>query len=244
VSASIVYEYLDLFAHAAVGHLCRHMVAVFLHLSSFVILYEHTVYCILAKQAMHSTFYMMMRLLLVLVLLQVPLFTRAFPDHLQGRGGCLTELATDEVIMNAFVIAYQDSRDPDIQVVAIQTTTQDGGSSDELLQSPIVVTHVPVTFEMVVTNPNEVGAVQYVMDTSLGATFERGWCDEQKRVPGRPGDRHTLTIHSIPETPIQVWAGWAAGRQAVTLTNYFLFTSQTWSSDDTQPKAEVVEDEL
>ena len=188
------------------------------------------------------TFYIMMRLLLVLVLLQVPLFTRAFPDHLQGRGGCLTELATDEVIMNAFVIAYQDSRDPDIQVVAIQT--QDGSGHGELLQSPIVVTHVPVTFEMVVTNPNAVGAVQYVMDTFPGATFERGWCDEQKRVPGRPGDRHTLTIHAIPETPIQVWAGWAAGRQPVTLTNYFLFTSQTWSSDDTQPKAEVVEEEL
>jgi hypothetical protein len=176
----------------------------------------------------------MMGLLLILLL---PLFGRAFPDHLQGRGGCLTELATDEVIMNAWIVAYKDSRDPEIQV-AVQT--QDGS----LLKSPIVVTHVPMTFDMVVTNPNEVGAVQYVMDTSPGASFERGWCDEQKRVPGRPGDRHTLTIHTMPETLIQVWAGWAAGRQAVTLTNYFLFTSPTSSSDDAPPKAEAVEDEF
>ncbi|KAI2505643.1 hypothetical protein MHU86_8791 [Fragilaria crotonensis] len=174
----------------------------------------------------------------ILVLLLVPLLGLAFPDHLQGRGGCLTELATDEVIMNAWIIAYEDSRDPDIQV-AVQT--EDGA----FLESPIVVTSVPVTFDMVVLNPNDVGAVQYVMDTTPGATFEGGWCDDQKRVPGRPGDRHTLTIDKIPETPIQVWAGWAAGRQAVTLTNYFLFTSSPSSSiGETSQKSDAVEDEL
>jgi hypothetical protein len=171
------------------------------------------------------------------VLLLLPLVSLAFPDYLQGRGGCLTELATDEVIMNAWIIAYENSRDPDIRV-AIQA--EDG----TLLESPIIVTSVPMTVDMVVLNPNDVGAVQYVMDTTPGATFEQGWCDYQKRVPGRPGDRHTLTIDTIPETPIQVWAGWAAGRQAVTLTNYFLFASPTWSSDETSQKSEAVVDEL
>jgi hypothetical protein len=174
----------------------------------------------------------------LLVLLLLPLLGLAFPDHLQGRGGCLTELATDEVIMNAWIIAYENSRDPDIRV-AVQT--EDGA----FLESPIFVTSVPVTFEMVVLNPNDVGAVQYVMDTTPGATFEGGWCDDQKRVPGRPGHRHTLTIDKIPETPIQVWAGWAAGRQAVTLTNYFLFTSSPSSSTgETSQKSDAVEDEL
>lgn len=161
----------------------------------------------------------------------LPLLCSAFPDHLQGRGGCLTELSTDEVIMNAWVIPYEKSRDPEVRVAV---RAQGDDDNTVLLESPIVITKVPVKFEMVLTNPNQLDAIQYVMDTTEGAaSFVRGVCDDKKRVTGRMGSVHTLVIDKIPETPIQVWAGWAAGREAVTLTNYFYFTSA--SSDNEEP---------
>jgi hypothetical protein len=72
------------------------------------------------------------------------------------------------------------------------------------------------------------------MDTTPGfATFLNGHCEGQKRVTGVSAGTttHRLTIHSLPEEPIQVWAGWATGRSAVTLTNYFQFTSQAESNE-------------
>jgi hypothetical protein len=130
--------------------------------------------------------------------------------------------------MNAWVIPYEKSRDPQVRV-AVRAENDD----TLLLESPIVITKVPVKFEIVLTNPNQLDAVQYVMDTTEGAaSFERGVCDEKKRVTGRMGSVHTLVIDKIPETPIQVWAGWAAGREAVTLTNYFYFTSASGVNEE------------
>lgn len=159
----------------------------------------------------------MLRLLCILLL--VPVFATAFPDHLQGPGGCATELATDEVIMNQFVTAYEDSRDQEVQIVV---QAEDG----TLLESPIFITEVPMTFVMVVVNPNRLENVQYVMDTTAGK-FERGQCEGEKRVTGtRVGREHKLTIYTIPDAPVQVWAGWSCGRETVTLTNYFFFQKE------------------
>ena len=176
---------------------------------------------------------------LLSLFLSLPLL-HAFPDNLYGPVGCATELATDEVIMNSLITAYADSRDSAVKVVVL---APDGMTE---LESPIIVSKVPMTVTMVVRNPNAVGGMQYVMDVSNTAKaiegeadnlngvahFERGQCDGQKRVTGRPGDRHTLIIDKIPETPIQVWAGWACSHEAVTLTNYFTFSKQPTDRDD------------
>jgi hypothetical protein len=151
----------------------------------------------------------------------------AFPDHLQGRGGCLTELSTDEIIMNQWVIPYEKSKDPNVKVVAI---SKDGVP----LESPVIIHQVPMTFEMMVLNPNGLSPLQYVMDATPGfAAFVRGQCDGQRRVTGVSAGTtsHRLTIHTLPEDHIQVWAGWATGRGAVTLTNYFQFIVPAKSSE-------------
>lgn len=175
--------------------------------------------------------------------LSIPLL-HAFPDNLYGPVGCATELATDEVIMNSLITSYADSRDSAVTVVVL---APDGTTE---LESPIIVSKVPMTVTMVVRNPNRLGGMQYVMDvshaaaptttnengeadtTNVGAHFELGQCDGKKRVTGRPGDRHTLIIDKIPETPIQVWAGWACSHETVTLTNYFIFSKQPTDRDD------------
>lgn len=151
----------------------------------------------------------------LLFLLSLPLAAHGFADHLLGPMGCSTELATDEVIMNSYVVAYEESRDKDV-TVAVKTEEGD------ILTSPLSITTVPVTFTLVVLNPNNVGGIQYAMDTT-GGTFDYGQCDGEKRVTGRDGSTHKLTIESIPEEPIEVWAGWATGHEAVVLTNKFVF---------------------
>ena len=177
-----------------------------------------------------------------LLLLIVPLFqfvtvtVTAFPDHLLGPGGCSTELATDEVIMNSMVTSYEESRDQDIRIAV---KSKDG----TILQSPISITEadVPMTFEMVVLNPNRLENVQYVMDmqsagSGSSSKLEFGLCKGEKRVTGKVGDVHKLTIDSIPDTddPIQVWAGWACSHETVTLTNYFIFQKEEAASLEIQ----------
>lgn len=183
----------------------------------------------------------MVRLSLCLFCFSLPVLqllhhVNAFPDNLYGPVGCATELATDEVILNSLITSFANSRDSAVTVVVL---APDGTTE---LESPVVVSKVPMTVTMVVRNPNSLGGMQYVMDvgsttaaaaegtgsgaTGTGAYFERGQCDGKKRVTGRPGDRHTLIIEKIPETPIQVWAGWACSHETVTLTNYFIFSKQ------------------
>jgi hypothetical protein len=159
---------------------------------------------------------------------------RSFPDHLQGSVGCATELTTDEVIMNNYILPYSDSRDPAVTIAVL--------ASDErtVLDSPITISKVPITVTMVVQNPNNLRDLQYVMDTTEGATFDRGVCDQKTRVTGRAGDRHTLMIDKIPEKPIQVWAGWACSHEAVTLTNYFVF--QKPDNDSMNEKGDSVQE--
>lgn len=153
---------------------------------------------------------------LPLLLSTLVAYTYGFPDHLQGPIGCATELATDEVIMNSYVTAYEKSRDQDI-VMAIKTK-----SGEILTDSPISITEVPVSFDFVVLNPNNMDNVQYVMDTTPGAKFDFGTCEGNVRVTGRVGNKHTLLIETIPENPIEVWAGWSTSHETVTLTNKFV----------------------
>jgi hypothetical protein len=158
--------------------------------------------------------------MIFLLLLLLPLAAQAFPDHLQGPMGCATDLSTDEVIMNSFVLPYEDSRDKDVMVAV---KTEEGS----ILTSPLSITSVPVTFTLVVLNPNDVGDVQYVMDTTAGGKFDYGQCDNAKRVTGRAGSTHKLVIETMPEEPIEVWAGWASSHEAVMLTNRFVFEKDT-----------------
>mmetsp|Transcript_13237 Transcript_13237/g.21921 ORF Transcript_13237/g.21921 Transcript_13237/m.21921 type:complete len:407 (+) Transcript_13237:32-1252(+) len=169
-----------------------------------------------------------------LLLLLLPLVAHAFPDHLLGPVGCSTELSTDEIIMNNLVLPYEDSRDTDITVAV---KTEEGS----LLTSPLSITSVPVTFTLTVLNPNDVGDVQYVMDTTAGK-FDYGQCDGAKRVTGRAGVTHKLVIDTMPEEPIEVWAGWATGHEAVMLTNKFLFEKDMPAAADVEAIVQEVKE--
>ena len=161
--------------------------------------------------------------------------TLSFPDHLTtGRMGCLTDLSTDEVIMNNPVVAFADSEHQEVKIGWKRKDT------DEMrFDAEIKIDHVPldVTFFLVVPAESKLHDVQYVIETTVqpGVMFEYGGCDDHRRAHGRVhGDQgNKLLIEQVPEKDLQVWAGWAGGFEAVKLTDKIVLKA---SREDEQQK--------
>jgi hypothetical protein len=136
--------------------------------------------------------------------------------------GCMTELSTDEVIMNNVVKAVEDSDYPKMHLAVLVDGNHvespyhyDPSSSKQLTLSFIN----PYSRE----DYPEGGDLQFVMDVVQGpAEFIGGGalgCDNNKRVSGRlmGGGNVQLQINDAAAT-IQIVAGWSAGHEAVRLT--------------------------
>jgi hypothetical protein len=66
---------------------------------------------------------------LMLLLLLLPHRCHSFANYLASRSNCLTELSTDEVIMNSAVGAYEDSDDPSMRITAVLVVARESGGS-------------------------------------------------------------------------------------------------------------------
>eukprot|EP00547_Thalassionema_nitzschioides_P007570 CAMPEP_0194206906 /NCGR_PEP_ID=MMETSP0156-20130528/5809_1 /TAXON_ID=33649 /ORGANISM="Thalassionema nitzschioides, Strain L26-B" /LENGTH=437 /DNA_ID=CAMNT_0038933553 /DNA_START=45 /DNA_END=1355 /DNA_ORIENTATION=- len=173
-----------------------------------------------------------MRANLFLWLLLQQLFEPVFPfaDILKEPNGCMTELDTSEVIMNSPIQAFEDSKDPDVQI-----TVQSDGSETTVLESPIMITSVPTSFIVKMMNPNNVASIQFAMDVvgpTGSAHWEMGACDDKKRLTSTVSNKgYKLIIDKIPDKTIEIVAGWATGHEAVSLTNVLEFKSSNGNLD-------------
>jgi hypothetical protein len=132
----------------------------------------------------------------------------------------MTDLSTEEVIMNSFVKSETESDFPRMHLTVVE-------SGNNHMESPY---HFPPTISSPLTiafiNPYTKDEfnddIQFVMEVEGLAEFVSGGalgCENNKRVSSRliQGGKVELQIND-PSKPLRVWAGWACGHQAVRLT--------------------------
>ena len=130
---------------------------------------------------------------------------------------CLTELSTDEVIMNSLVAAADPAHGMSIQ--------------------QLTATANKISLQVVSSNPQIARSdYQYVLQVTQGtAYFENGSCENQQRIAGRGAEILELTL--LDASAGQLVAGWAAGHEAVKLTPVFEL-----GSDEKEDAMEVLEE--
>ncbi|GAX09709.1 hypothetical protein FisN_19Lh178 [Fistulifera solaris] len=142
---------------------------------------------------------------------QQPRPTRSFATYLLSRSNCWTDLSTDEVIMNHRVVSHEESDDPMMHIQLV------GGPLPAGTTFP-----TKVALQVLTENPSTNRDYQYVMEVNgTGAAFVGGSCDMDRRIAGRAKDIVELTLKDA-RASVTVWAGWAAGHEAVRLTPKFI----------------------
>ena len=162
----------------------------------------------------------------------------AFATYLLGNMGCMTDLSTDEVIMNSQVVSATDSSHPKVHLALASEQPNDEANLRVEDSTKIYVTPPPPPNDKVVLidlrlnteDYADLKDVQFVVDVESGsedgestssASLINGQCDDNKRVAARGHDTVTLklsTDDAIATEPVRVWAGWATGHEAVRLT--------------------------
>jgi len=153
----------------------------------------------------------------------------------------MTELSTDEVIMNGHVVAASESSHPKVHLALVQssqelvarTTVDEDGTTRYYLRNKNNADKIPVELRLSIDDYPELKDIQFVVDTTTGveegsgengANLVGGQCDGQTRVSGRGSDTVILNVPATATTnPVQVWAGWATGHEAVKLTHILEF---------------------
>lgn len=176
----------------------------------------------------------------------LPLQTYGFATYLLSNMGCMTDLSTDEVIMNSQVVAAVDSDHKNVRLVLVsedqlQQQEQMGDGSTRLFLKPA---EGPRRLDLKL-EAEGVHDVQFVVETTEGGQMEHGQCDSMKRVAARGKDVVTLELlndNSISE-PVTVWAGWATGHEAVRLTPVLEFHLEEANRAKTEQKHKQEEEE-
>lgn len=129
----------------------------------------------------------------------------SFPAYLLSASNCWTQLSTDEVIMNAAVVAADASDDPSMHIRIVT-------ESDTI-----------VTLAVATSNSNTNPDYHWVMDVVVEGeeaspcSFVKGSCDNRNRIIGRAHDTVDLQ-RPDSMTACTVVAGWSAGHEEVRLT--------------------------
>ncbi|KAG7340517.1 hypothetical protein IV203_024060 [Nitzschia inconspicua] len=136
--------------------------------------------------------------------------------------GCMTDLSTDEVIMNNQVKAVEDSDFPNMHLVVLDERGNhmespfhySNGDHDKELSIAFVNPYSPEEFSE---------DIQFVMEVDGPASFLEGGtigCDGDKRVAARWTDNDGKVVLKLNDgtATVTVWAGWATGQNAVRLT--------------------------
>lgn len=146
--------------------------------------------------------------------------------------GCMTDLDTTEVIMNNNVKAAEDSAFPRMHLVVLV--------DDNHMESPYHYRSEDLTVVFVnpYTKDEFPDDLQFVIQLEGdGAEFVGGGsigCDNNQRVAARlrdDGGQVQLLVHDT-SAPFKLYAGWATGQSAVTLTPILLLEPHT---DDGAP---------
>jgi hypothetical protein len=179
--------------------------------------------------------------------------TEAFASYMLSGSGCLTDLSTEEIIMNNQVVDYEDSDHPTVHLdvvnrddPAIEKMERNGasGATKIWLVPGTATTEEEISLELRLDYDNRVlHDVQFVVETTPGAKFVGGQCDDEKRVASRGSDPVIFKIipsSDLASAPVQVWGGWATGHEKVRLTPpiEFLVAKPTGGGGDEHDKTE------
>jgi hypothetical protein len=148
-------------------------------------------------------------------------FTDGFPSNLiVSKIGCMTELSTEEVIMNNVVKSPDDSDFPRMHLVVLD-------SSRNHLESPYHYTADETDISIAFINPYSedefLDDLQFVLEVEGAASFVDGGtigCDGDIRVSARLAEKDGEVVLRIadPTAKLRVWGGWATGYNSVRLT--------------------------
>ena len=144
----------------------------------------------------------------------------------------MTELDTDEVIMNSAIVAAENSDDSEMRIQVV------GGTTNAQLEK---VPPGKVALQVLTTNAATNADYQYVLDVMDGrAHFETGSCENKRRVAGRGKEIVELVL---PEgETVVLTAGWAAGHEAVRLTPVLNVQAVSDDAEPRQVKEEIQEE--
>ena len=156
------------------------------------------------------------------------LFADAFASNLVDTGiGCMTELSTDEVIMNEEVRPPEQSDFPKMHLAVLD------GKDQPIEESTYKYDPTVPSLRIAFVNPYPTKEfnddLQFVIEVegktedSRDAEFIDGdgsiGCDNNKRVSGRLLESQAAVVLQINDhaSRLRVWAGWATGHNAVRL---------------------------
>ena len=126
---------------------------------------------------------------------------------------CYVELDTDEIIMNYDVLSPEYAKVPGVVLMSRSSET-DAWKTDSLTYEGEEAFH----FRLDVPDSLKTQSVQYVMEASEGALFApANMCEGRRTHATRHDTSVTLKVDGTKDE-VFVWAGWAIGHEAVTLT--------------------------
>ncbi len=126
---------------------------------------------------------------------------------------CYVELDSDEIIMNYDVLPSEQAKVPGVEIMGRLSGTE------EWIRESLAF-EKEQTFQLRLNVPDSLQAqnVQYVMEVSEGARFApANMCEGRRAHAGRHDTPVTLQVDGNSHE-IVVWAGWATGHEAVSLT--------------------------
>ena len=197
--------------------------------------------------------------MLFLILLSVPttnkrIFADAFARNLvDTKIGCMTDLSTDEVIMNEEVIPPEESDFPKMHLAVlddnenpIDKTTFEYEPSAKTIQIAFVN---PYTTDEFYDDLQFVVEIEGPTEDSRTAEFVSGeaiGCDNNKRASGRLlSNQAAMTLQiNDPTAKLRLWGGWATGHNAVRLTPELILEPGQQTIEEVEQSIEELEEEI
>jgi len=160
----------------------------------------------------------------------------AFANNLvETKMGCMTDLSTEEVIMNNEVKPPEESDFPKMHLVVLDDTNNDNHLETPYRYDPSgAATTIRIAFVIPYSTSEFNEDLQFVVEVeeheqpikedavSAAAEFVAGGsigCEHHRRLSARHMDNNGLVVLRIndPTAKLRVWAGWATGHSAVRL---------------------------
>jgi hypothetical protein len=152
------------------------------------------------------------QLLFLLLSLLLPLHVSSFASWLK----CYVDLDETEVVMNNQILLPEQA----LHLVEIEVKFLEGDESEWTTASLTYPDNRPSTVQARLRIPEELEYkdVQYVMETTEGGVFNPAAMCEGSRSHAS-SRKHVLVLDlSGEQESVELWAGWATGHEAVTMT--------------------------
>ena len=163
--------------------------------------------------------------LVFLILLSQALLISGYASWLK----CFIDLDDTEVIMNYNVVPFDEAT----HKVQLQVKLDDD-NADWTTEPITYAATSETTIRIKLSVPDELGPldIQYVVEATKGALFtSRRMCDgSRSHAPAH--DAETLLVVDGSQPTVDIWAGWASGHSAVSLTEKLVLRRDDAAGDE------------